>query len=200
MNVWFTVIDSLGQLLSTFSASSAQKSQEVRVCFWINSVSCWLQKTTSSLFSTFLYLVLVAESYVTPPSALPLWQHSQLSTPSVTLQIRLCSARQILLTAPPSLFPSSPSLTLFCLPGEPWGLVCYFIQSRKPFVCSRRTPILETAGQCVDGEDCECWGRALLLLFPTPPCTWATRELFSLLLERKKDLKLSLRTISDDLK
>lgn len=89
MTVWFTVIDSLGQLLSTFFASSVPKSQEVRVCFWINSVSCWLQKTTSGLFYIFPHQVLVAESYVIPPSALPWWQHSQHSTPSVILQIRI---------------------------------------------------------------------------------------------------------------
>lgn len=44
MNVWLPVTDSLGQLLSTFYASSVRIAKEVRMCFWINSILCWFQK------------------------------------------------------------------------------------------------------------------------------------------------------------
>lgn len=112
MIVWFTVIDSLGQLLSTFYASSVPKYQEIRVCFWINYLSWWFQKSTSSLFYIYLYLILAAETCITPPSALPWWQHLWHSTPRVIWQIIILFKKTCFPTTVSPSFPY-PALFLF---------------------------------------------------------------------------------------
>lgn len=179
MNVWFTVIVSLGQLLSTFSASFVPKSQEVWVCFWINCFHTDTRKSHSSLFCVFLYLAMVAEICVTSPSVLPEQQHSQNSSPvqycSMILQISISVQQDRLCHDTVPIFSSSlSSLYLLCsLSYQRW---CVTLSSWEVSGSLLKDSYTKFLGQCVDECDCD-YQRTASCFFPS----MATRELLSVI-------------------
>lgn len=117
-----------------------------------------------------LYLVLVAESYVIPLSALSWWQHSQHSIPSVILQIRISVQQDrfcydtvlILSLLYPALLHFVQQLSCYFSRG---GVLLYPV--KEAFYSLLKDSCTRVLKQCVNEYDSNCQRRTILIL-PLP--------------------------------